>query len=179
MGFSRQEYWSRLPCPSPGDLPNPEIEPRYPTLQADSLLAEPPGKPKNTGVGILSLLQWIFPTQESNQGLLTCRWILYQFGFPEINNFPFFISTVNSRPSPVSACCISSLISWGALSITTRLELFFFYPMFCLGVDIISDSFLGKNMGEIFIFLRCCISENIFILHLHLIGILARYRFLG
>ena len=40
MGFSRQEYWSRLPCPPPGDLPNPGIEPRSPTLQADSLLSQ-------------------------------------------------------------------------------------------------------------------------------------------
>ena len=45
MGFSRQEYWSRLPCPSPGDLPNPGIEPRSPTLQVDSLPSKPPGKP--------------------------------------------------------------------------------------------------------------------------------------
>ena len=45
MGFSRQEYWSGLPFPSPGDLPNPWIEPRSPALQADSLLSEPPGKP--------------------------------------------------------------------------------------------------------------------------------------
>ena len=45
MGFSRQEYWSRLPCPSPGDLPNPGVEPRSPALQADSFPGEPPGKP--------------------------------------------------------------------------------------------------------------------------------------
>ena len=44
-GFSRQEYWSGLPCPSPEDIPNPPIEPRSPTLQADSLPSEPPGKP--------------------------------------------------------------------------------------------------------------------------------------
>ena len=44
--FSRQESWSGLPCPPPGDLPNPGIEPRSPTLQADSLPSEPPGKPK-------------------------------------------------------------------------------------------------------------------------------------
>ena len=43
-GFSRQEYWSGLPFPSPGDLPNAGIEPRSPTLQADSLMSEPPGK---------------------------------------------------------------------------------------------------------------------------------------
>ena len=43
--LSRQEYWSELLFPSPGDLPNPEIEPRSPALQADSLPSEPPGKP--------------------------------------------------------------------------------------------------------------------------------------
>ena len=45
MGFSRQEYWSGLPFPSPGDLPNPEIKLRSPALQADSLPSEPRGKP--------------------------------------------------------------------------------------------------------------------------------------
>ena len=44
LGFSRQEYWSGLPFPSPGDLPNPGIEPRSPVLQADALPSEPPGK---------------------------------------------------------------------------------------------------------------------------------------
>ena len=46
MEFSRQEYWNGLPFPSPGDLPNPGIEPRFPALQADALPSEPPGKPK-------------------------------------------------------------------------------------------------------------------------------------
>ena len=45
MGFSRQEYWSGLPFPSPGDLPDPGIKPRSPALQADVLLSEQPGKP--------------------------------------------------------------------------------------------------------------------------------------
>ena len=44
MGFSRQEYWSGLPFPSPGDLPDPGIEPWSPALQADALTSEPPGK---------------------------------------------------------------------------------------------------------------------------------------
>ena len=48
MGFPRQEYWGRLPCPPPGDLPNPGIEPRSPALQEDSLPSEPPGKPYGT-----------------------------------------------------------------------------------------------------------------------------------
>ena len=46
MGFSRQEYWSGLPFPSPGDLPDPGIEPGSPTLEADALTSEPPGKPE-------------------------------------------------------------------------------------------------------------------------------------
>ena len=46
VGFPRQEYWSELPFPSPGDLPNPGFEPVCPALQAFSLLSEPPGKPK-------------------------------------------------------------------------------------------------------------------------------------
>ena len=45
MEFSRQEYWSGLPFPSPGDLPDPGMESRSPALQADSLPSEPPGKP--------------------------------------------------------------------------------------------------------------------------------------
>ena len=53
-----------LEFPSPGDLPNPGMERRSSALRVDSLPAEPSGKPKNTGVGSLSLLQQIFPTQE-------------------------------------------------------------------------------------------------------------------
>ena len=45
MGFSKQEYWSGVPLPSPGDLPDPGIKPESPTLQADALPSEPPGKP--------------------------------------------------------------------------------------------------------------------------------------
>ena len=47
MEFSRQEYWSGLPFPSPGDLPDPRIEPRSPALQADALPSEPPGNDTN------------------------------------------------------------------------------------------------------------------------------------
>ena len=77
-GFSRQEYWSGLLCPPPGKLPIPGIKPRAPLLQADSLWSELPGNHKNTRVSSLSFLQGIFLTQESNWGLLHCRWILYQ-----------------------------------------------------------------------------------------------------
>ena len=47
VGFSRQEYWSGLPFPSPGDLPDPGIEPGFPALEADALTSEPPGKLSN------------------------------------------------------------------------------------------------------------------------------------
>ena len=52
-----------------------------PALQPDSLPAGPQGKPRNTGVGSLSPLQGIFPTQELNQGLLHCRRVLYQLSY--------------------------------------------------------------------------------------------------
>ena len=88
--------WAAVPFSR--DLLNPGTEPRSPTLQADSLPTEPPGKPKNTGVGSLSILQWIFPTQESNQGLLHCRQILYQLSYQgspiatETASYIFFFS---------------------------------------------------------------------------------------
>ena len=49
MGFSRQKYWSGLPFPSPGDLPDPGSEPGSPALEADALTSEPPGKPNIIG----------------------------------------------------------------------------------------------------------------------------------
>ena len=61
MEFSRPEYWSGQPFPSPEDLPNPGFERRSPALQADSSPAEPQGKPKNTGVSSLSFPQRDFP----------------------------------------------------------------------------------------------------------------------
>ena len=75
-GISRQEYWNELPFPPPGDLPNSGMEPRSPALVGRFFTTEPPGKTKNTGMGSLFLLQWIFPTQESNLGFLHCRQII-------------------------------------------------------------------------------------------------------
>ena len=63
MGFSRQEYWSELPFPSPGDLPNPGIEPRSPALQADALSSEPPGKPVTNLDSILKSRDTTLPTK--------------------------------------------------------------------------------------------------------------------
>ena len=62
LGFSRHKYWSGLPCPSPGDLPNPGIKPGSPALQEDSLTTEPPEKVCKwlTNNGILDLGKWVF-----------------------------------------------------------------------------------------------------------------------
>ena len=67
MEFSRQEYWSALPFPSPGDLPKPGIKPRSPELQADALPSEPPGKPKVClgGCKLKALKLW--HTQQPNE----------------------------------------------------------------------------------------------------------------
>ena len=56
MEFSRQEYWGGLPCPPPGDLPDPGIKPGSPALQADSLPAEPPGNPIWSHLGLYLIL---------------------------------------------------------------------------------------------------------------------------
>ena len=104
MEFSRQEYWSGLPFPSPGELPNQSIEAGSPALQADSLSSEASGNEvkvalvvsdslqpyrlyspwnspgQNSGVDSLSLLQGI-RTQGSNPGLPHCRQILYQLRY--------------------------------------------------------------------------------------------------
>ena len=84
MGFSRQEYWSGLPFPSPGDLPDAGIEPRSPAFQADTLTSEPPGKPKATAKaaelspGERYLLSWLdqglssrsIPSPGTNSGMV-------------------------------------------------------------------------------------------------------------
>ena len=111
MEFSRPEYWTGQPFPSPGDLPNPqEIEPRSPALQADSLPTESQGKPKNTGVGSLSLLQQIFLTQELNQHLLHCRQILYHLRLSGKPWFPL------KRCPVLSHCQNSDSWRWGGSS---------------------------------------------------------------
>ena len=63
MGFSRQEYWSGLPFPSPGDLPDPGIEPRSPALQADALTSEPRGKPLTILDSVLKSKDVTLPTK--------------------------------------------------------------------------------------------------------------------
>ena len=73
MGFSRSEYWSGLPFPSPGDLPNPGIESRSPTLQVDSLPAVPEGKPLGTRPADSEILEAVKPVfKQSLQVNLMC-----------------------------------------------------------------------------------------------------------
>ena len=97
---------------------------RPPTLQVDSLPSELPGKQKNTGVGSLSLLQGNLPIQESNQGLLCCRWILYQLsyqGSPLINT---------NNPAWCLTTILLSAIEWitgGSL----KVELTFLFAKRC------------------------------------------------
>ena len=111
-GFSRQEYKNGLPCSPPGDLPNSGIEPRSHVLQADSLSSEPPGKPKNIGMGSLSLLQGIFLSQKLNWGLLHCRRIICQLNY-QGSQFLFYILKYFSNFSlyPYPDCTFFSWIS--------------------------------------------------------------------
>ena len=71
------------------------VEPRSPALQVDSLPAKPQRKPKNTGVGSLSLLQWIFPTQESNLSLLHFKRILYQLSYQRSPTFLYYTLNIS------------------------------------------------------------------------------------
>ena len=88
MGILQVRILDWVAMPPPRDLPNPGIKPRSPALQADSLPSEPPGKPKNTGVGSLSLLQWIFLSQELNRYLLQCKEIIFQLNYQgSLHNF--------------------------------------------------------------------------------------------
>ena len=109
MGFSRQECWSGLPFPSPGDLPYPGIEPGSPEFQADALTSEPPSLPKLMSIESvmpsnhlilchpLLLLPSIFPNIRvfSNQSALCIKW-------PKYWRFSFNISPSNEYSGLIS-----------------------------------------------------------------------------
>ena len=107
MGFSRQEYWSGLPFPSPGDLPNPGIKSRSPILQADTLTSEPPGKHGSNSSGShLHRPAWtrvVFPGHLSWKELWIHLWehdVESEFNsdsYKAENDFRFIILT--NRPS--------------------------------------------------------------------------------
>ena len=105
MGFSRKEYWSGWPFPSPGDLPNLGTESRYPALQEDSLPAEPPGKTKT-----VSRYCQVFPGVKSF--LIENHWILIKSKFKKKvwkalspylaqNNYPSRISMIYLSPAAI------------------------------------------------------------------------------
>ena len=93
IGFSRQEYWSGLPFPSPEDLPDPGIKPGSPTLEADALTSEPPGKPLIHDIQyITNVLPWWLRGKES---ICPCR----QHGFhPWVREIPLRRA---HQPNPV------------------------------------------------------------------------------
>ena len=93
MEFSRQGYWSGLPLLSPGDRPNPGIEPGSPALQVDSLPSEPPGKPSFSRVPVWYDLRE--PSHKSGQSLLSAR-AFSPFSFT--NSFSF-----STGPQPLSS----------------------------------------------------------------------------
>ena len=129
-GFSRQEYWRGLPCPPPGDLPKPEIEPMSPALQVDSLSSEPLWKPMNTGVGSLSLLQGIFPTQKLNWSLLHCRRILYQLSYQCILN-SMIISFISKFLVAFFCSCLSFTIGLAIFDDLLFLSMFMVLKSIC------------------------------------------------
>ena len=92
----------------------PRDRTQIPPLQVDFLPAEPQGKPKNTGVGILFLLQWIFLTQESNQDRQHCRQILYQLSYQGFNVQCSGYTLLFNKPPPNTGMKTISilLLSW-------------------------------------------------------------------
>ena len=101
MGFSRQEYWSGLLFPSPGDLLDPRIEPRFPTLQADALTSEPPGKPRD------------------NSDIISSN----------IFSGPFSLSSPSGTPIMQMLVCL--MLSHRSLRLSSFLFILFFYFLFC------------------------------------------------
>ena len=105
MGFSRQEYWSRLPFPSPGGFPNPGIKPGSPSLQADALPSEPPGKPH-------CVWRYVIISQTlSKPGSLK----LYNY------NLPWRLFLTVNRLKPIQCFPKLQMIN------TTSLSIFFFF----------------------------------------------------
>ena len=89
--FSRQEYWSGLPFPSPGDLLNPRIRPKFATLQADALPSEPLGNPFRSGK------DWLFSLSNYFEGLSHCFLRqLYYFTVSPPNRFQFLYILPNT-----------------------------------------------------------------------------------
>ena len=100
MGFSRQEYWSGLPFPSAGDLPDPGIEPGSPALQADSLPTEPPGKPWRVSRSVVCdfVTTWTPCINGPNSSSPCCSRVNYPW-HTETNGAHQFSSVAQSCPT--------------------------------------------------------------------------------
>ena len=109
MGFFRQEYWSGLPFPSPGDLPDPGIEPMSPALQADALTSEPPGQtPGNQGSPLYKLSR--FRQRVGNQCSTTSATCLAAAQDKPICKFLCFLNLPTSLSATVYLCLWSFLV---------------------------------------------------------------------
>jgi len=119
MGFSRQAYWSGLPFPSPGDLPNPGIELRSPTLQVESLPSEPPGKynfRKKKSVKSLSRVRlFVTPWTAARQAPLSMGFSRQEYwsGWPcpPLGDLPNPGIKLTSLTSPASEASFLTVIS--------------------------------------------------------------------
>ena len=128
-----------------GNIPNPGIEPRFSTLQADSLPAEPPGKPKNTKVGSLSPLQRIFLTQESNRGLLHCSWILYQLSYQGSRRYTHMYTPSRKQAGPRNCFNELCLLSFSFLISSNFFAIFIFISWFLLASFLFSSKEVPKK----------------------------------
>ena len=107
MEFSRQEYWSGLPFPSPEDLPDPGIEPCSLILQADALPSEPPGKPHNgRGIVLVIMLVQVAQTRTTPGSLRTMVILFLNAG---VSVHAQLLSCVGFLETPWTVACQSSL----------------------------------------------------------------------
>ena len=116
MGFSRQEYWSGLPFPSPGDLPNPGIEPWSPALQADGLSSEPPGKPRDSLTRYCYYPHFADEASKIQKDQLTCP----EPHSKSIVMFIFKPKQDDCRACSQQPCFVSFQVKWVSQSILTQ-----------------------------------------------------------
>ena len=106
MGILQARVMEWIAMPSSRRFSQPRDQAQVSCIAGDSLPSEPPGKPKNTGVGSLSLLQGIFLTQKLNWGLLHCRQILYQLNYEgSPSPWPVTIKMARAHPHEQSYTC--------------------------------------------------------------------------
>ena len=132
------------PFPSPGHLPNPGIEPMFPTLRVDSLPAEPQGMPKSTGVSGLCLLQQIFPTQELNRDHLYCRQSLYQLSY---QGSLWNLSVLCFENALLSCGTFSSLPPFILPTISSQTSQIL-HSLFSFWLGVLSDHFLQNAISH-------------------------------